>query len=185
MSEYENDGSQFDRLPPGPSVDPEPADTPPDGPPLPEDERPTRAAVLTWWRDRFGVAPETFAEYTFWEKGRGRLWAYAGEANDPATLETLGLPIMRTRSHYWKPSTDAAQRFGTVASRNVLTLDRPAAGRFLAGEDQDVRHDGHSGYVIAAHELAGALEPIGVGLWIDGELRSMVPKGRRRDWREG
>jgi NOL1/NOP2/fmu family ribosome biogenesis protein len=183
VSEYANDGSRFDRLPAGPPVDPEPAATPPDGAPLPPDERPTRAAVLTWWRDRFGIAPATFAEHTFWEKGRGRLWAYAGEANEPATVETVGLPIMRTRSYYWKPSTDAVQRFGGAARRNVLTLEREAARRFLAGEDQAVAHDGQPGYVVVAHDLAGGREPIGVGLWIDGELGSKVPKGRRRDWR--
>jgi NOL1/NOP2/fmu family ribosome biogenesis protein len=121
-------------------------------------------------------------DHTFWEKGRGRLWAYAGEATDPAAVETLGLPIMRTRSHYWKPSTDAVQRFGAGATRNVLHLERDEAGRFLAGEDQSVPHDGQSGYVVVAHELAGGCEPIGVGLWIEGELRSTVPKGRRRDW---
>jgi NOL1/NOP2/fmu family ribosome biogenesis protein len=183
VSEYENDGSRFDRLPAGPAVDAEPAAAPPDGPPVPPERRPTRAAVLRWWRDRFGVRPETFASHTFWEKGRGRLWAYAGEARDPATVETLGLPIMRTRSYYWKPSTDAVQRFGDAATRNVLPLDREGARRFLAGAEQTASHDGESGYVIVSHELAGALEPLGVGLWIDGELRSMVPKGRRRDWR--
>jgi NOL1/NOP2/fmu family ribosome biogenesis protein len=182
VSEYANDGSRFDRLPAGPPVDPEPAATPPDGPPLPPDRRPTRAAVLTWWRDRFAIPPDTFADHTFWEKGRGRLWAYAGEATDPATVETLGLPIMRTRSHYWKPSTDAVQRFGGVATRNVLTLGRDGAKQFLAGADRDVPHEGQQGYVVVAHEIGGEAEAIGVGLWIEGELRSMIPKGRRRDW---
>jgi NOL1/NOP2/fmu family ribosome biogenesis protein len=91
---------------------------------------------------------------------------------------------MRTRSHYWKPSTDAVQRFGAAATRNVLSLDRCGAQRFLAGADQNVPHEGDSGYVVVAHELAGKPEPIGVGLWIEGELQSMIPKGRRRDWRD-
>jgi hypothetical protein len=32
-----------------------------------------------------------------------------------------------------------------------------------------------------SHDLAGETEPIGVGLYLHGELRSQVPKGRRRD----
>ncbi|PSP82174.1 hypothetical protein BRC78_08810, partial [Halobacteriales archaeon QH_8_68_33] len=44
--------------------------------------------------------------------------------------------------------------------------------------------DGDWGYLVVTHELAGEREPLGVGLYVHGELRSQVPKGRRRDFRE-
>jgi NOL1/NOP2/fmu family ribosome biogenesis protein len=166
----ENDGSQFDRLPATEAERQVP-------------ERPTRTAVLDWWDERLGIPADTFAAHTFWEKGKGKVWAYAGEAADPIAIETLGLPILRTRSKFWKPTTNAAQRFGHAATQNCIALDDDAAARFLAGEDQPVPWDGDQGYVIATHILAGRQEPIGVGLWLDGELQSLVPKSRRQSRR--
>jgi NOL1/NOP2/fmu family ribosome biogenesis protein len=164
----ENDGQRFDRLP---ATD---ADRTVAG-------RPTREAVVSFWADRYGVPGETFAEYTFWEKGAGKVWSDAGEASDPSRVEALGITFLRVRQEHWKPTTDAAQRFGREATRNVVILEEPAAERFLAGEDQDLEWDGDWGYLIAAHEYQGAVEPIGVGLYLHGELRSVVPKGRRRE----
>jgi NOL1/NOP2/fmu family ribosome biogenesis protein len=92
------------------------------------------------------------------------------------------MPVLRTRQEFWKPTTDAAQRFGLRAKKNVIELDPAAAERFIAGEDQEIEWDGDWGYLIAGHEIAGAREPIGVGLYTYGELKSMVPKGRRREF---
>ncbi|AGN01744.1 hypothetical protein L593_08995 [Salinarchaeum sp. Harcht-Bsk1] len=144
--------------------------------------RPSREAVLQWWDDRFGIPPATFAEHTLWEKGNGKLWVLAGDAADPSDVEAVGMTFLRTRQEHWKPTTDAVQRFGDAATQNVIELKREEARRFAAGEDQSIdRWDGDWGYLIAAHELAGDRAILGVGLYVHGELRSMVPKGRRRD----
>ncbi len=167
--ESDNDGSQFDRLPTTAADRTDPG-------------RPTREAVLAWWDERFGIDPDTFADHTLWEKGSGKVWVFAGEATDPTEdVEGLGMTFLRTRQEHWKPTTDAVQRFGRHATRNVVALDADEARRFLAGEDQDVDWDGDWGYLIAAHDLAGRTEPIGVGLYTYGSLQSMVPKGRRRE----
>ncbi|MFB6124530.1 MAG: hypothetical protein ABEJ59_01060 [Halanaeroarchaeum sp.] len=146
------------------------------------DGRATRAAVLEWWAERFGVDPAVFETFTFWEKGAGRIWALHYDLAGPVEVQSLGLPILRTRQEFWKPTTDAVQRFGTHATRNVVELDRPEAERFVAGEDQDLDWDGDWGYLIAAHQVGGGLAPIGVGLYTYGTLQSMVPKGRRREF---
>jgi NOL1/NOP2/fmu family ribosome biogenesis protein len=96
-------------------------------------------------------------------------------------VEALGLKLLRTRQEHWKPTTDAVQRFGTEAGQNVFVLDDDEAKRFVAGEDQEVDWEGDWGYLSVAHELAGGVEPIGVGLFTYGELKSMVPKGHQRD----
>jgi len=164
-----NDGSRFDRLP---ATDAERR----------VEGRPSREAVVGFWEERFGIPPETWDGHTFWEKGAGKIWAFAGELPDHVAVETLGLPVLRTRQEHWKPTTDGVQRFGTAATRNVVDLTSEQARRFVAGEDQDLPDwDGDWGYLIAAHELAGEREPIGVGLYLYGELRSVVPKGRRRE----
>ncbi|WP_207588063.1 DUF7122 family protein [Halomontanus rarus] len=145
------------------------------------DGRATREEVVDYFETRFAIPAETFDEYTFWEKGSGKIWVYAGEAPSPLEIEAIGMTCLRTRQEHWKPTTDAVQRFGTHADRCVIELDREEAARFVAGEDQELEWDGDWGYLIAAHEVAGAVEPLGVGLYVHGEFRSMVPKGRQRD----
>lgn len=165
----ENEGGQFDRLP---LTDVERTDP----------GRATRTEVLDWWEGRFGIAPDTFDGVTFWEKGAGKIWALGYDLPGPLEIETLGLPILRTRQEYWKPTTDGVQRFGTGATMNVVELDEDEARRFLAGETQGLEWDGDWGYLIGARWTAGDLAPIGVGLYTYGEFKSMVPKGRRRQW---
>ncbi|WP_254838250.1 DUF7122 family protein [Natronomonas marina] len=164
----ENDGQVFDRLP------------------ATADERTvegraTRRAVVDWWVERFGLDPSTFEDHTFWEKGAGKVWAFAADLDSPAAVEALGMTFLRTRQEHWKPTTDAVQRFGREATRNVVVLDDAEARAFLRGETTDPAWDGDWGYLVAAHEIAGGVEPIGVGLYLYDELRSQMPKGRRRD----
>jgi NOL1/NOP2/fmu family ribosome biogenesis protein len=164
----ENDGDRFDRLP-----ETERERVVPD--------RPTRRAVLDWWDDRFGVPETVFEPYTFWERGNGKIWAFRGRAETPIDVEGLGMTVLRTRQDHWKPTLSAVQRFGDHASRNVVHLSREGATEFLAGRDQELDWDGDWGYLVVTHDLAGEPEPLGVGLYVYGELRSQVPKGRRRE----
>jgi NOL1/NOP2/fmu family ribosome biogenesis protein len=146
--------------------------------------RPTCEAVLEFWDDRFGIEPAVFEDHTFWERGNGKIWAFAGDLDSPADIEALGMSFMRTRQEHWKPTTEAVQRFGAHATRNVIELSRSEAEAFLAGYSQELDWDGDWGYLIASHEIAGDTEPIGVGLYVHGELRSQIPKGRRREFGE-
>ncbi len=164
----ENVGQRFDRLPATT------AERTVEG-------RVSRAEVLEYFEDRFGIPPATFDDHTFWEKGAGKIWIYAGESPSPVELEALGMTCLRTRQEHWKPTTDFVQRFGRHATDCVIDLTHEQARRFVAGEDQDLEWDGDWGYLIAAHRVAGECEPLGVGLYLHGELRSLVPKGRRRD----
>ncbi|AGB16429.1 hypothetical protein Halru_1830 [Halovivax ruber XH-70] len=163
-----NEGERFDRLPATP------AERTVAG-------RVSRREVLEYYDERFGIPPETFADYTFWEKGAGKIWVYAGEAPSPTAVESLGMLCLRTRQEHWKPTTDFVQRFGQHATECVIDLDPDEAARFVAGEDQELDWDGDWGYLIAAHEMAGEREPLGIGLYVYDELRSLIPKGRRRD----
>jgi NOL1/NOP2/fmu family ribosome biogenesis protein len=163
-----NSGQRFDRLPA-----------------IAEDRevegRATREEVLKWWDERFGIRPESFENHTFWEKGAGKIWIFHGDVSSPTEVEGLGMTFLRTRQEHWKPTTNAVQRFGHKAERNVIELDSEVAMNFVRGEDQAIDWDGDWGYLICAHELADKREPLGVGLYLHGELRSVVPKGRRRE----
>ncbi|WP_338738580.1 DUF7122 family protein [Haloplanus salilacus] len=162
----DNDGQVFDRLP-ATADDREVAG------------RATRSEVVEWWVDRFGVDAGAFEDYTFWEKGAGKIWLFVADLPSPTDAEGIGMTFLRTRQEHWKPTTNAVQRFGGLATRNVVDLAPDEAARFLAGEDVDPEWDGDWGYLIVAHEIAGDREPIGVGLYVHDELRSVVPKGRR------
>jgi hypothetical protein len=88
---------------------------------------------------------------------------------------------MRVRQEHWKPSTNAVQRFGDRATRNVIRLSDAETRRFIAGESVDrPGWEGDWGYLIAATAVAGREVPLGVGLYLRGELRSTVPRGRQR-----
>lgn len=166
----ENEGDTFDRLPRTAA----------------EREvrgRASRAEVLDHFEDRFDVDPDTFAGHTFWEKGAGRIWAFSGTLTEPQRTEALGLPILRTRQEHWKPTSVGVRRFCRGASANVLVLDRSQAAGFVSGETLELPWDGDWGYLIVAHVLAGRREPIGVGLYVHGELQSKIPKGDRRSLR--
>ncbi|WP_277552526.1 DUF7122 family protein [Halobaculum limi] len=164
-----NDGSQFDRLP---ATDEE-RESP---------GRPTRQEVIDWWDERFGIPPETFEHHTFWEKGKGKLWAFAGDLPSPQEREGVGMTFLRVRQEHWKPTTTAVRKWGHLAEKNVINLSGGQATAFAAGHDQDLAEwDGDWGYLIAAHDLAGERVPIGVGLYLYDELRSVVPKGYREE----
>ena len=154
--------------------------------PADDDERedpdaPTREEILDYWTDRFEIPREVFEPYTFWERGKGKIWLFRGDAPDTVPIQGLGMTCLRTRQEFWKPTTDAVQRFGEHASKNVLHLDREAARAFVAGADQEIEWDGDWGYLIVTHDVAGTTEPLGVGLYTYGELQTQVAKGRQRD----
>lgn len=163
-----NDGQQFDRLPATPD------DREVEG-------RASRQEVLDWWDQRFDIPPETFEEYSFWEKGKGKIWILHGEVASPIRIEALGMKFLRTRQEHWKPTTNAVQRFGSEATLNVIELTREEARGFVRGETLEPDWDGDWGYLVVTHELAGDLESIGVGLYIHDELQSPIPKGRQRN----
>ncbi|WP_137288220.1 DUF7122 family protein [Natronorubrum halophilum] len=165
----QNDGQRFGRLP---ATDAERT----------VEGRASREAVVDYFADRFGIPSGTFDDYTFWEKGAGKIWIFAGDAPSPVEIEAIGMTCLRTRQEHWKPTTDFVQRFGRYATDCVIELERDQARAFASGEDQPLeRWDGDWGYLIATHEIAGEFEPLGVGLYVHGELRSVVPKGRQRD----
>ena len=153
-----NEGSRFDRLPATAT------DRTVEG-------RATREEAVGWWVERFGLDAERFEGHTFWEKGSGKIWAFADDIDSPAEVEGLGMTFLRTRQEHWKPTTDAVQRFGRDATRNVVVLTRDEARAFLRGETTDPDWDGG---------ITGAMK-IGVGLYLYGELRSQMPKGRQRE----
>jgi hypothetical protein len=151
--------------------------------------RTEREPVVGFWREKFGVPPETFDEYVFYKKGAKKVWAVrretvnALEGEDTETLEKLdyesvGLPLLRVGGEHDKPTTDALQRFGDAVTKNDVELDKEDAREFVRGETVDIEFgedEVELGYVAVKHDG----NVLGCGLYFPGELRSQVPKGRR------
>lgn len=144
-----------------------------------------RAPVVGFWRDKFGVAPETFDGYAFYKKGAKKVWAVrdetverleGDETLDGLDYESVGLPFLRVGGEHDKPTTDALQRFGDRATKNVVDLSADEARGFVQGETVEREFDVEDlGYVVVRHD--GSV--LGCGLYFPGELRSQIPKGRR------
>jgi len=164
--EHENVGQQFGRVP-ATAADRE------------VEGRVSREAVIEFFAERFGIDPAVFEHFSFWEKGKGKIWIFAADAPSQIRVEGLGMTVLRTRQEHWKPTQSAIQRFGGHATKNVIEIDGEAAATFVRGEEQELDWDGDWGYLIVAHTVGGEREPIGVGLYVYGELRSTVPKGNQ------
>ena len=150
-----------------------------------------REGIVEFWREKFGVPPETFEEYAFYKKGAKKVWAVDREAapvvegDDSDALDTLdyesvGLPLVRVGGEHKKPTTDALQLFGDAVTKNSVELDSEDARSFVRGEDVEIEFGEDEvdlGYVVVKHN--GSV--LGCGLYFPGELRSQVPKGRRVD----
>ena len=115
----DNDGHQFGRLP-ATERDRE------------VEGRPTREAVVDFWQERYGIPAATWGDYSFWERGSGKIWAFHGEVPSPARIQGLGMSVLRTDHEHWKPTTNAAQRFGGLGVSR-----RHARHRRRAGTDRD------------------------------------------------
>lgn len=156
-------------------------------------ERVERGRVVGFWREKFGVPPETFDEYAFYRKGAKKVWAVrretvdALEGDEAETLdnldyESVGLPLMRVGGEHDKPTTDALQFFGDAVTKNAVELDAEDARAFVRGEDIEIEFGEdvvELGYVVVKHD--GRV--LGCGLYFPGELRSQIPKGRRVELR--
>lgn len=167
----ENVSSQFDKLPKTENQ-------------RETDGRPTRKKIIKWWKKKYGVNKEIFHNYSFWEKGKGKIWIFRDTKIDSPieNMESIGLLFMRTKRKYWKPTTEAIQKFGKYATKNIIELEFERASEFISGKNQTLKNsDIDQGYVIVTHRKINQKEPIGVGLYIDQELRSQIPKARQRE----
>lgn len=142
--------------------------------------RPSRAEILSWWDDRFGIPRHVFDRYSFWEKGKGKIWIVRGDVDSPIRIEALGMRCLRVRQQFWKPTTNAIQRFGGTATKNRIALSSRNAANFVRGASVMGEWDVDDGYVIVMKAVNETPHPVGVGLYVRGELRSQIPKSRQR-----
>jgi len=141
------------------------------------------AAYLAILEDRWGIPGEAFADQLIFRPNRKWLAIVDRRMLVPVDAEWLaiGIPFLYDKMRDPRLTTAAAIKLGSLATRNLLDLDRAELGEFLARRDFRPRPEEAAkctgpGYVIVRHR--GLVAGLGHA-WTDaGELtvRGMVPR---------
>jgi NOL1/NOP2/fmu family ribosome biogenesis protein len=88
----------------------------------------------------------------------------------------VGMKAFQRINRFVKPTTKMIRIFGRDATRATLNIEERHLRRLGAGEHLPVNLEIENGYVILAFK--GHI--LGLGLLIDGTVRSQIPKKERR-----
>lgn len=92
-----------------------------------------RTQLLEVVCDRFGISPEVFDGYAFFQGGRRYVMVATVAPGDVPVRESasIGVPFMRVNLPYPKLTTGAVMTFGSYATRNLVDLSIPEAREFV------------------------------------------------------
>ena len=123
---------------------------------------------------RFGIPERLFDDFLLLKrKTRYRLLRRSPFLHVAAQLKisTAGLKAFHLIGRYIKPTTRFIQLFGRTASGAKLNLVYSQLQKISRGEAIPIHTDLENGYVILCMDN----RPLGLGLLIDGMLRSQIP----------
>jgi NOL1/NOP2/fmu family ribosome biogenesis protein len=129
--------------------------------------------------ERFGIPPSVFDGYLlFRRKNTWRILRMSPhlEAAFRLRVEVVGIKAFHRIRAFIKPTTRLIQIFGGKATRARVALSRSDLSALTRGEELPLDTGLDNGYVIL--EQAG--RPLGLGLLIDGTLRSQIPRSELR-----
>jgi len=135
--------------------------------------------IRKYFFDRFGVPPDVFNGYTFFESSRS-VWFCSATFNptllEMKKIEYPGIRLLRKINQYtYKPTTYALQLIGQRATKNIIRLKREQVMELLRrGELQVSTGTLQDGYVIVAYRE----DIIGCALYRQGLLKAQLPRGR-------
>lgn len=151
--------------------------------PLTRPAAPRKDEWLALLSDRFGIDDAALAPYRILKPGKKYVTLAAADHEPPDGLRThtMGMPLIRTKLRFPKPTTATAMLLGGSATRNVVSLDRARADVFLSREDLTLSADEARtctglGYVFVRHQELF----LGVGLFVPehNTLRSLYPTAK-------
>jgi NOL1/NOP2/fmu family ribosome biogenesis protein len=133
--------------------------------------------VLNYLKERFGIEPEVFREYSLIVSGDVWVTTREAESLPLRTWKRKGIRLARILKKGIKFTTAGMQVFGKYATKNIVNLEREEdAIRFMRGEDLTyTRDDVEEGQVIVKF----GEDILGSGLLRNGKLKNQIPKGRR------
>ncbi len=139
-------------------------------------EQEERQKVLSYLEERFGIPQDTFENY-FMLKGVSNYWLFPETELLPKLqffqIQTVGLLFLRKVSKYLKPTSVFLQRFGYLATKNIITLTQEELGILKEKGKFFKELPIEPGYVI----LKDKNWILGCGLYVNGKLIShLEPK---------
>ncbi|MCG6916692.1 MAG: hypothetical protein LJE89_04005 [Deltaproteobacteria bacterium] len=136
---------------------------------------PEQDHLLGFFRQRFGITREAFADYYLFRRKR-TVWVFTKDdrLKDLASLQvkSVGIPLLRWVGTHLKPTSTALQLFGVHADKNIVTLPTDQLRDLVEGKEIKSEFGCTPGYVIVAIRSA----VIGCALYLPGRLISQLPR---------
>ncbi|WP_051920495.1 hypothetical protein [Thermodesulfobacterium hydrogeniphilum] len=132
-----------------------------------------RQEVLKYLEDRFGISINIFDKYEIL-RGVSNFWLFPKnqylEILESLQVQTVGLLFLRKVSRYLKPTSAFLQRFGYLATKNIVTLSEDIIEVLKERNKVEINLNLEPGYVI----LRNKYWILGCGLYLPGKLFSYL-----------
>jgi len=126
--------------------------------------------------NRFGIRETLFDDYLLFERKKSWfLIRFSQEIGYASTLKAtkVGLRAFQRIGDFVKPTTRFIQTFGRFATRAKFQIDMAQIETLLGGGKIHIDLTLENGYVILT---VGENRALGLGLWINGKIRSQLPR---------
>lgn len=131
--------------------------------------------------DRFGIPEKVFDDYLLFK--RKGSWQFINNgvlhavSASQLKVSKVGLRAFQKIGKFVKPTTRLIQVFGTAATKARIEINDEQLARLVAGEELSMDMDLDTGYVIL---VQGNKRILGLGFFINGRVRSQIPKKELR-----
>jgi NOL1/NOP2/fmu family ribosome biogenesis protein len=142
-------------------------------------EEADRRYLFSYMEQRFGIPETTFDDYLLFKKQKS--WWLLKKSPHllrccRIKVSRVGLRAFQKIGQFVKPATWMIQVFGGKATKSRFDLNEDKLQGLLAGEAIPAHKGLENGYVILC--LKGHV--LGLGLCIDGKIRSQIPRNQLR-----
>ena len=139
-----------------------------------------RHYLFSYIENRFGIPEALFDAYLLFSTKRS--WVLIKNASQIAwasqlKVSKIGLRAFQRVGNFVKPTTRFIQTFGRFATEAKIQINMAQLRTFLEGGEIPVDLKLDNGYVVLSTEEDRVL---GLGLLIDGKIRSQLPKKELR-----
>lgn len=145
------------------------------------EEESERRRIFSYMEDRFGIPEKVFDDYLLFK--RKGSWQFINNgvlhavSASQLKVSKVGLRAFQKIGKFVKPTTRLIQVFGTAATKARIEINDEQLARLVAGEELSMDMDLDTGYVIL---VQGNKRILGLGFFINGRVRSQIPKKELR-----
>jgi len=142
-------------------------------------EESDRRRLVAYMEERFGMGEHVFEGYVWFRRRHVvRILKDSPHLVSAARLrvEAVGMKAFYFIGDFIKPSTRVIQVVGRHATRCRIELGHEDLERLIRGREIPADERVENGYMILCHRG----DPLGLGLLLNGRLRSQIPKSEAR-----